>query len=92
MRSVMRERNLGAEPDAARAREVGLDPGELERLYRLLALAHYHERYVIPQGHAEVAGPLVAGQGGGGFPKPLAQATTGSSTFIPLGKVGRIGS
>jgi len=93
MRSVMRERNLGEEPEAARAHEVGLELGELEQLYRLLALAHYHERYVIPQGHAEVAGPAIASQGGGGFPKPLAAANGGGrGAFIPLGKVGRIRS
>jgi nitrate reductase beta subunit len=100
MRYVMRERNLGAEPDPARAQEVGLDLGELEALYRLLALAHYHERYVIPQGHAEVAGSAIAAQGGGGFPRPLGHGGDGgnggngggSSAFVPLGQVRRLGS
>jgi len=91
MRVVMRERNLGAEADAATAEAVGLDLAELEQLYRLLAIAHYNERYVIPKGHAELAGAPAARQGGGGFPQPLAKPT-GSTTFIPLEQVGRSGS
>ncbi len=83
MRAIMRERNLGGEADAAVADSVGLDLQGLERLYRLLAIAHFDERYVIPKGHAEVAGPLLQKQGGGGFP----QATRG---FVPLSKVGRV--
>ena len=81
----MRERNLGGEADAAVAESVGLDLPGLERLYRLLAIAHFNERYVIPKGHAEVAGPLLEKQGGGGFPK----ATGG---FVPLSKVRRVRS
>jgi nitrate reductase beta subunit len=89
MRVVMRERNLGAEADSATAEAVGLDLAELEQLYRLLAIAHYDERYVIPKGHAELAGPPIARQGGGGFPQPLVQKRTGSTAFIPLEQVGR---
>jgi nitrate reductase / nitrite oxidoreductase, beta subunit len=86
MRAIMRERNLGGDPEPAVAEAVGLDLAALERLYRLLAIAHFNERYVIPKGHAEVAGPLVEKQGGGGFP----QATR--SGFVPLSQVGRIRS
>ena len=91
MRGIMRERNLGGEPGAAAAEAVGLDLAELDQLYRLLALAHFHERYVLPQGHSEVVGPLVAKQGGGGFPQPLGaqQSSAGGTGFVPLGKVGR---
>ena len=71
MRAFMRERNLGAEPDTALAAGVGLEVDELERLYRLLAIAKFGERYVIPQGHAEVAGGLVERQGAGGLPSAL---------------------
>jgi nitrate reductase beta subunit len=95
MRAIMRERNLGGEADAAVAEAVGLDLGQLEHLYRLLALAHFHERYVIPQGHSETVGPLAAKQGGGGFPAPLGPQATpaqGSSGFVPLGNVRRLRS
>jgi nitrate reductase beta subunit len=71
MRAFMRERNLGGEADRALAEEVGLDVGELERMYRLLAIAKFGERYVIPQGHSEAVGGLAGRQGAGGFDAQL---------------------
>lgn len=44
----MRALNLGEEPDAAVAAAVGMQPDEIEAMYRLLAIAKYEERYVIP--------------------------------------------
>ncbi|MFG7941536.1 nitrate reductase subunit beta [Streptomyces cacaoi] len=46
MRAHMRRVNLGEEPP--RDAPGGADSAELEELYRLLALARYEERYVIP--------------------------------------------
>jgi nitrate reductase beta subunit len=89
MRAIMRERNLGGEADADIAQTVGLDLAELEHLYRLLAIAHSHERYVIPKGHAETAGPPAGGQGSGGFPEPLREGA--GSAFVPLSKLKRNG-
>ena len=43
---------------------VGMDGQELEDMYRLLAIADYNDRYVIPQAHAELADRL-AEQGAG---------------------------
>ncbi|MGE5690379.1 MAG: nitrate reductase subunit beta [Pseudomonadota bacterium] len=71
MRAFMRERNLGGPDDGTIAADVGLDVAELERLYRLLAIAKFHERYVIPQGHAEVAGAPAQRQGAGGLRAPI---------------------
>jgi nitrate reductase beta subunit len=48
MRSHMRAINLGEEPDPQIAAAVGMAPGEVEEMYRLLAIAKYEERYVIP--------------------------------------------
>ncbi|MGC5364385.1 nitrate reductase subunit beta [Streptomyces sp. DT24] len=48
MRSHMRRVNLGEEQDAGIARAVGMDREGIEAMYRLLALAKYDERYVIP--------------------------------------------
>jgi nitrate reductase beta subunit len=57
MRRHMREKSLGAaEPDAEVARAVGLTPPAIEELFRLLALAKFDERYVIPRTHREAAG------------------------------------
>ncbi|MFI7874866.1 nitrate reductase subunit beta [Streptomyces salinarius] len=48
MRSHMRRVNLGEEQDPRIAGAVGLDEPGIQELYRLLALAKYDERYVIP--------------------------------------------
>ena len=54
MRSWTRERNLGVEPDAALAASVGMEPAAIDTMFRLLAIAKYDERYVIPQTHGEI--------------------------------------
>jgi nitrate reductase beta subunit len=54
MRSFMRDVNLGREPDLAIPAAVGMSPEGVEDMYRLLALAKYDERYVIPPAHAEL--------------------------------------
>ncbi|MEV1076663.1 4Fe-4S dicluster domain-containing protein [Streptomyces sp. NPDC050211] len=48
MRSHMRAINLGEEPDPSVARAVGMRGAEIEEMYRLLAIAKYEDRYVIP--------------------------------------------
>ncbi|MFE7754532.1 nitrate reductase subunit beta [Streptomyces sp. NPDC057418] len=55
MRSYMRDINLGREPDDSIPSAVGMTGEHLYDLYRLLALAKYDERYVIPPAHAEQA-------------------------------------
>ncbi|MGI9538976.1 MAG: nitrate reductase subunit beta, partial [Miltoncostaeaceae bacterium] len=69
MRLTMREDNLGAEPDPDVATRVGMEPGEIRAMYRLLALAKYDERYVIPKAHPELVGetPISDLQGACGF-------------------------
>ncbi|HLR43609.1 MAG TPA: nitrate reductase subunit beta [Brevibacterium sp.] len=58
MRSYMRDINLGGDGDAAIPHSVGMDAETMEEMYRLLAIAKYDERYVIPAGHAEQAHDL----------------------------------
>jgi nitrate reductase / nitrite oxidoreductase, beta subunit len=55
MRSYMRDINLGREPQEAIATKVGMTGEQVYDMYRLLALAKYDERYVIPPAHAEQA-------------------------------------
>ncbi|QFU89643.1 nitrate reductase subunit beta [Amycolatopsis sp. YIM 10] len=55
MRSYMRDINLGREPREAIATKVGMTGEQIYDMYRLLALAKYDERYVIPPAHAEQA-------------------------------------
>jgi nitrate reductase / nitrite oxidoreductase, beta subunit len=55
MRSYMRDINLGRDPDASIPASVGMTEEEMYDMFRLLALAKYDERYVIPPAHAEQA-------------------------------------
>ncbi len=48
MRSFMRSINLGEEPDLDICEAIRLQPEEIEAMYRLLAIAKYNDRYVIP--------------------------------------------
>ncbi|MEU4799859.1 nitrate reductase subunit beta [Streptomyces sp. NPDC023327] len=48
MRAHMRAVNLGDTPDGDVARSVGMSGPQIEQMYRLLAIAKYDERYVIP--------------------------------------------
>ena len=53
MRAYMRDINLGRDPKPEIPASVGMDEETMYELYRLLALAKYDERYVIPPAHAE---------------------------------------
>jgi nitrate reductase beta subunit len=56
----MRAGQLGLDVPDGLAESVGATETDLEDLYRLLAIAKYDERYVIPPAHAEDAGRLMA--------------------------------
>ena len=58
MRSYMRDINLGQEPDEGIPGAVGMTGGEIQAMYRLLAIAKYEDRYVIPKAHVETARDL----------------------------------
>ncbi|MGW0036812.1 nitrate reductase subunit beta [Gordonia sp. NPDC003376] len=55
MRSYMRDVTLGREADATIPASVGLSEEQIYQMYRLMALAKYEERYVIPPAHLEQA-------------------------------------
>jgi len=67
MRAYMRKREVLDEIDESLPGRVGLTGPELERMYRLLAIANYEDRYVIPQAHAELGERLMQEQGGCGL-------------------------
>ncbi len=54
----MRDVNLGRETDPDIPASVGLSEEEIYRMYRLMAIAKYDERYVIPTAHLEQAEKL----------------------------------
>jgi nitrate reductase beta subunit len=58
MRSYMRDINLGRDPDERIAAAVGMTGESVYDMFRLLAIAKYEERYVIPTAHAEQAHKL----------------------------------
>jgi nitrate reductase / nitrite oxidoreductase, beta subunit len=67
MRAYMRKREVLGETDGAIPDRAGLTGPELDRMYRLLAIANYEDRYVIPQAHAELGRRLMQEQGGCGL-------------------------
>jgi nitrate reductase beta subunit len=58
MRAFMRDVNLGREPDTSIADAVGMTAEDVYDMHRLLAIAKYDERYVIPTAHAETPDAL----------------------------------
>ena len=75
MRSYMRDLNLGRDGNEEIAKTVGMTGDEIYEMFRLLAIAKYDERYVIPTAHYEQAHALeelatecpVGGGGPGAF-------------------------
>ena len=63
MRGYMRKREVLGERDEAIAAAAGMTAGDVEDMYRLLAIAKYEDRYVIPQAHTELADQLMVQQG-----------------------------
>ena len=59
VRSMMRSKQLGVDNNVS-TDEVDLSNDDAEDLYRLLAIARYEDRYVIPLAHSEDAGRLMA--------------------------------
>jgi nitrate reductase beta subunit len=59
VRAIQRAGQLGLDLDENLPASVGASVEDLEDLYRLLAIAKYEDRYVIPPAHAEDAGALM---------------------------------
>ncbi|TYL45122.1 nitrate reductase subunit beta [Nocardioides sp. BGMRC 2183] len=58
MRAYLRDITLGRDPDDSIPASVGMSGEELYEMYRLMAIAKYEERYVIPKAHVEQAHDL----------------------------------
>ncbi len=67
MRRYMRQREIGTRIDETGATEVGLTVADLEDMYRLLAIAKYEDRYVIPKAHTELGNRMMEQQGACGL-------------------------
>jgi nitrate reductase beta subunit len=63
MRGHMRTREVLGEHDTEIVAAAGMSVTDAEDMYRLLAIAKYEDRYVIPQAHGELASRLMEQQG-----------------------------
>jgi nitrate reductase beta subunit len=75
LRTHMRAQQLGDPINAELLSSVGMTAEDIEDLYRLLAIAKYDERYVIPRVHAEETGRLQAQHCPVGYPPSAAEDT-----------------
>ncbi|MEO2207336.1 nitrate reductase subunit beta [Paenibacillus pabuli] len=67
MRIHMRNQQTGKNSDPALLNRVGMDSQEVEDMYRLLAIAKYNDRFVIPPAHREEVADLFNEQGSCGL-------------------------
>jgi nitrate reductase beta subunit len=67
MRSYKRELNVAGNADPSIAESVGMTTEAMEEMYRLLAIAKYEDRFVVPPAHRELAAELAAQQGSCGL-------------------------
>jgi nitrate reductase beta subunit len=70
LRSYMRSKRLEGKADATVLEKVGMTEEMAEGIYRLLAIAKYKDRFVIPTVKKEEAEDLYRGQGAAGFNLP----------------------
>ncbi len=67
MRQVMRAKSIQGGFDDQVVKDVGLDRTKIEEMYRLLAIAKYKDRFVIPTSHKERGQDVYREQGSTGF-------------------------
>jgi nitrate reductase beta subunit len=67
MRRFMRAANVDGRVDTAVAADVGMEPAEIEEMFRMVAIGDYDERYVIPKRQGEEAEGAFGRQGSVGL-------------------------
>ena len=67
MRAYMRGKTVDNATDATVLENTGLTPEETEKMYSLMALARYEDRFVIPTSHSEYAGKVFGHKASDGF-------------------------
>ena len=67
MRAYMRSKMYEGAEDRTIPAKVGMSPGQIEDMYRLMAIANYEDRFVIPTSHREYAENAYDLKGGCGF-------------------------
>ena len=69
MRAYMRSKTIDNEINTNVLHETGLTPEETEKMYELMAIAKYDDRFVIPTSHKEYAEDVFNKKTSGGYPK-----------------------
>lgn len=67
MRQYMRSKMIEGKPDVSYLDKVGLTPDLVEDMYKIMAIANYEDRYVIPTSHREETLDAFGESGGCGF-------------------------
>lgn len=67
LRHYMRSKTIDNEPNEAVISEIGMTADIVEEMYRLLAIAKYEDRFVIPSAHKEEFTNLYYDQGQTGY-------------------------
>ncbi|WP_372500760.1 nitrate reductase subunit beta (plasmid) [Tistrella mobilis] len=67
MRGYMRAKTIDGVRDEALARSVGLNGALIEDMYRIMAIANYEDRFVIPTSHREIGEDAYDVRGSCGF-------------------------
>jgi nitrate reductase beta subunit len=67
MRAYMRAKTVDGVIDTAIAQRIGLSPEMIENMYKIMALADYEDRFVIPTSHREVVEDAYDLRSGCGF-------------------------
>ena len=67
MRAYMRAKNIDGVIDEAVATKVGMTTGQIEDMYKTMAIANYEDRFVIPTTHREWAEDAYDLRGSCGF-------------------------
>jgi nitrate reductase beta subunit len=67
MRAFQRGKHVENRVNLAVLEQVGLSPAEVEEMYRIMAIADYEDRFVIPSTHREYAENAFNVRGGCGF-------------------------
>jgi len=67
MRAYQRAKHVDGVTDDSVLRQVGLSVETMENMYRIMAIANYEDRFVIPTSHREYAENAFDMRGGCGF-------------------------
>jgi nitrate reductase beta subunit len=77
MRAYMRAKSVHGRIDPSIPARVGLDQATIEEMYKVMALAAYEDRYVIPTAHRELEEDAYMLRGSTGF--GFREQTTGAT-------------